>query len=669
MSKTSYPRISLLALTLCLAASPKTVQATVKAQSSNPICRVARLLNPKLVEVEDRLGWLQGQLRGLAVYAPMPLRSQLGWRSGRVDPEGGPPTLTLDLGDVYPLSEVYIVPAQPQPGDTGALFPLRFQLETSLDPDFQQSRVIYSTGDHATTKQDGYPVRALARDVDARFVRMIILQGHYRGTHDIAAISELVVISGDQPVSFAATATASQSMDADDSWDPSFAIDGRTPLGVWEGGKWTSSRGELIDVPADQQQVRWILDLGQSNSIDRVLLYPYMLPELAGPGVLPSQIKVYLADEPSTPPTADAISFAGGETTTPLMIPLHGQSGRFLIIHSDHAVRIGPRHIQALSEIEAWSQGRNLATNQPIHIQHGKGAINSLVELTDGYSNGLQIYPVGHWLRQLSERSEIEEEHSSLAPVSRSMATESELNATWGAAIAIGLTFLIPVAVVERRRLVSRHQIDRLRKRIASDLHDDIGSNLGSISLIARSANRDLQRLQGPDEVADDLKEVEEIARESSLAMRDIVWLLERRQDSIGDFVQRMRDTAERLLRDIDYELTCRSNRTAAKMTLEAKRHLFLYFKEVLHNILKHSQATRVTITIYDSRDRLVMEIQDNGIGLPEGDEERPASVRKLTDRAAVLHGDLHVESTSTQGTLLRLAVKRSNLIAIKEPS
>jgi signal transduction histidine kinase len=228
--------------------------------------------------------------------------------------------------------------------------------------------------------------------------------------------------------------------------------------------------------------------------------------------------------------------------------------------------------------------------------------------------------------------------------------------------VILGLTFLIPVFIVERRRLMSKEQLDQIRKRIASDLHDDIGSNLGSISLIARTARKDLVRLHGPEEIAEDLGEVETIARESSLAMRDIVWLLERRQDSIGDLVQRMRETAGRLLREINFTLECESNKTASKLSLDAKRHLFLFYKEAIHNVLKHSHANRVSIRLWDEDDKLALEILDNGVGLPINNEARPATVNKLEDRARVLDGLLQIASSKETGTRIRLLVKRSHL-------
>jgi signal transduction histidine kinase len=145
--------------------------------------------------------------------------------------------------------------------------------------------------------------------------------------------------------------------------------------------------------------------------------------------------------------------------------------------------------------------------------------------------------------------------------------------------------------------------------------------------------------------------------------MRDIVWLLERRQDSIGDLVQRMRETANRLLREVNFTVECESNKTAAKLSLDAKRHLFLFYKEAIHNVLKHSHANRVSIRLWDEDDKLALEITDNGIGIPSKDGESPATVNKLQDRARVLDGHLQIATSKETGTSIRLLVKRSHLI------
>ncbi len=648
----------------CLAVAP--------AQTANPIGRVARLFNRTLVEVEERIAWLKGRRDYLAVFAEKPLKEQIGWRCGHLDETAGAPWIALDLGREVPLGEIFLVPAQRQAGDPLDLFPRRFTLEAATRPDFSDARRIFTTGRHPFPSPAGFPVRIAGDEAPARHLRLTLEEGHHCGMKGVCALSEIFVFSGFNSVSFGAKVSAGQSVDIPGMWEPAFLVDGRTPLGLWEGGLWTLSRGDCLEVPADQQQVEWVIDLGETARIDRLVLFPYALPELSGPGVVPPRLRVELAGNPDFRDTALIASNGERELpvdlTTPVILPTLPDAGRYLRIVSEKAWRLGNRHLQSLGEIEVWAGDRNLAAGLPVMVRNG-GLDHPIQELTDGSGSGKQILPIHSWLNQLADRAKIERELAELDSRGTRMAAKSELNTTWGAAIAIGLTFLIPVAIIERRRLISRTQLDKLRKRIASDLHDDIGSNLGSISIIARSAKRDLERLHGADEITSDLGEVETIARESSLAMRDIVWLLERRQDTIGDLVQRMRDCAARLLRETDYSLLCRSSKTAAKLTLDAKRHLFLFYKEALHNIVKHSRATKVTVRLYDVRDRLVMEVCDNGIGLPRGEDEQVAAVKKLNDRARVLEGSLQVESSPGAGTTLRLSVKRSSLMATKKTS
>jgi signal transduction histidine kinase len=668
---TRFPRLC-VALICLPPLLPDSLAAASPGQTANPIGRVARLFNRQLVQDEDKIEWSKNRLKDLAVFAEKPLKEQVGWRCGRVDESAGHPWIALDLGREVDLGEIFLVPAQRQAGNPMDLFPRRYTIEAATRADFSDARVVHTTGKRLQPSPAGFPVRIAGDQLPARHVRLILEEGHLCGLKGVCALSEIFVFSNRQVVSFGALVTTGQSVDIPGIWEPSFVVDGRTPLGQWEGGLPTDSRGDCLEVPSDQQGVEWVIDLAETSSIDRIVFFPYALPELSGPGVVPPRLQVELADNPEF---TGAVRIASNGTrdlpvdlTTPVIFSTLPAEGRFLRILSEKAWQLGTRHLQSLGEVEVWKDGRNLAAGRAVTVRHA-GLDHPIQELTDGFGNGKQILPIHSWLNQLVERAEVEKQLAALTFSASSMATESELNTTWGAAIALGLTFLIPVAIVERRRLVSRSHLDKLRKRIASDLHDDIGSNLGSISLIARSAKRDLERLHGPEGIASDLGEMETIARESSLAMRDIVWLLERRQDTIGDLVQRMRDSAARLLRDIDYSLLCRSSKTAAKLTLDAKRHLFLFYKEALHNIVKHSRATTVTVKLYDSRDQLVLEVTDNGIGLPRGEGEELAAVKKLSDRARVLEGNLQVQSSPGAGTTLRLSVKRTNLMATKKTS
>ncbi len=640
--------------------------AAAPAQTTNPIARIARIFDSKLVQIEDRVTWLDTKLSSLAKHNEHSMKAGLGYRGCRDSRDGKDPVVTLDLGRGFPIESIFLIPCQREFLEDSGIFPKRYTLELSNHADFAQRTILYSSGSVSQPSPNGIPVSFKTNDT-ARYVRLTVQEGHNKGTQDLFGLSEVVVISEGDPVSFGASVVTPGSLDVPGLWYPGALTDGRMPLGVWQNGiKPSPDPGDAVMVSEEASTTSWTLTLPATHPVDRLVLYPYQVNRSFENSILPESLTIILDQE--TGPTGEtrfewANPLPGAAHMTPLVIPTKGTIAKTIRVTANRPWVARDQRFNALSEIEVWCQGTNLAKGRQILRSHSGQEI-AVTSLTDGFSSEKQIAAVGIWLQQLHERAQVERELESLRGMHRQLASNSELNATWGSAVILGLTFLIPVFIVERRRLMSKEQLDHIRKRIASDLHDDIGSNLGSISLIARTARKDLVRLQGPEEIAEDLGEVETIARESSLAMRDIVWLLERRQDSIGDLVQRMRETANRLLREIQFTVDCESNKTAAKLSLDAKRHLFLFYKEAIHNVLKHSRANRVSIRLWDEDDQLALEILDNGIGIPASAGERPATVNKLQDRARVLDGLLQIASSKETGTCIRLFVKRSHLTA-----
>ncbi|MGL4399931.1 MAG: sensor histidine kinase [Luteolibacter sp.] len=669
MMNISHHGQSIRSTGLCFLAccTPMVARGFEGATVANPIGRIARVFDPQLVKTEDRVSWLDDRVATFAQRREHAMKVDLGYRGFRTKAGAEDPSVTLDLGADLPIDTVFLVPAQREFLQDPGIFPIRYTIDLSKHPDFKQRTILFTSGSSSSFSSDGNPVPFKAHG-SARYVRLTVHQGHHKGMLDLFGLSEIAVISGSDPASFNATVSCNGgSMNVPGIWYPEALKDGRTPLGVWQNGNEPiSETGDSVAVADVQDPVSWSLELGGETALDRVILFPFQLNRAFESMILPESIGIYLQSENSG---EEKLAYhwknpvSGASSMTPLVIPLEGQVASRLRVTGLIPHLIGEQKIHALSEIEVWSEGKNVASGLPV-TRKCPQLTSTEQSLTDGNTSEKRIASFGIWLDQLAERGRIERELNLLRPVQYQKASESELNATWGSAMILGLTFLIPVFIVERRRLMSREQLDQIRKRIASDLHDDIGSNLGSISLIARTARKDLMRLQGPEEVADDLGEVESIARESSLAMRDIVWLLERRQDSIGDLVQRMRETAGRLLREINYTVECDSHKTAAKLSLDAKRHLFLFYKEAIHNVLKHSHANNVSIRLWDEDDKLALEITDNGIGIPTNGAPDHATVHKLEDRARVLDGLLEVLSSKETGTRIRLFVKRSHLTA-----
>lgn len=630
----------------------------------NPISKVARLVNPRLAQVEDRVRWLDRELFTLARYHQFPLQYGLGYRGHRPAHNAPDPTITLDLGHSHEIESVYLIPTQWGSLDDRGIFPRRFRLESANSADFSDAEVIHDTGKAPFKPVSGMPA-GFPCDLKARYIRLTVQQGHSRGATDLFGLSEFFVFANQEPVSFQAKVTTTGDLNIHKMWYPEALNDGRTPLGIWHHGESIEENfGDAVIADNTNSPTIWEAELVRESAIDRIILYPYQIQQSSDISIFPRsmRIEVSTSDHPEPQVVTEwSNPLPGTNHMAPLVFNLGGVRAQSVRICATEPWEMGHRRIHALSEFEVWSGGSNVVGGLEV-MRHHQGEKILVHSLTDGFSSQTRIASIHIWLAQLVQRAAVEAELTVLRDIYTQLASRSELNVSWGSAVILSLTFLIPVFVFERRRMQSKEHLDIIRKRIASDLHDDIGSNLGSISLIARTARKDLARINAPTELDEDLGEVEMIARESSLAMRDIVWLLERKQDSIGDLVHRMRETAGRLLREIEFTLECTSTKTAAKLTLDAKRHLFLFYKEAIHNVVKHSKAKNVSIRLWDEGEQLGIEVEDDGIGLPVDRDRVSIGVKKLQDRADVVGGILQVTSSAKTGTCIRMLVKRSHL-------
>ena len=117
-------------------------------------------------------------------------------------------------------------------------------------------------------------------------------------------------------------------------------------------------------------------------------------------------------------------------------------------------------------------------------------------------------------------------------------------------------------------------------------LPDDIGSNLGGIILLTECGN-------GQDNVQhmrNDFQSLRIAAKRASEAMRDVVWLIQKNEVGLGDFVTRMRQPARAILRSTEVTLRVEpATMPNRKLSLLFRRHILLAFKETLNNVRKHA--------------------------------------------------------------------------------
>ncbi len=179
---------------------------------------------------------------------------------------------------------------------------------------------------------------------------------------------------------------------------------------------------------------------------------------------------------------------------------------------------------------------------------------------------------------------------------------------TWFIGLVILLLTIIGYSVYRYRirMLTKEHQT---RTRIASDLHDEVGGSLTGLYLQLQ-----VMELRAQGEEKSRLAKVNSIIHQSITKMRDLVWSIDARSDTWDKMLERMEDFASDTLspRDIRYVFHQRIQ-PDKRIDAHLKHNLYLIFKEAIHNIAKHSNATEATFDFEEKDGRLIMEIKDNG--------------------------------------------------------
>jgi ligand-binding sensor domain-containing protein/signal transduction histidine kinase len=206
-----------------------------------------------------------------------------------------------------------------------------------------------------------------------------------------------------------------------------------------------------------------------------------------------------------------------------------------------------------------------------------------------------------------------------------------------------------------RYRLERVLEMERVRMRIASDLHDDIGSSLSQIAILSEVARA---RVPGEGPVAEPLERIATLSRESVDAMGEIVWAIDPHRDALTDLTQRMRRLASDLLPPRGIELRFEaSDAPNLHLHAEMRREVFLIFKEALHNILRHGSARSVGIEVEVSPRELRLVVKDDGRGFDTQAASDGHGLRSMRRRAESLDGSLELTSAPGSGTRLELKV------------
>ena len=225
---------------------------------------------------------------------------------------------------------------------------------------------------------------------------------------------------------------------------------------------------------------------------------------------------------------------------------------------------------------------------------------------------------------------------------------------TWFRVLAVCLILGLGTGF-HRYRVSQLLRMERMRIRIAGDLHDDLGGKLSSIAVLSDIVqNRD----NLPPSDKNRLEKVSTTARLMVREVRDIIWFIKPEHDNMEDMVMKMQNIADALLGNIEYSFEVSTGVMDQVLNMDIRRHFLLCYKEILNNIVKHAHASLVEIQISKQEGELLLSVKDNGVGFDEEEIQRGEGLNNLQLRAERMHGKIYVSSALGEGTSIILKAK-----------
>lgn len=227
----------------------------------------------------------------------------------------------------------------------------------------------------------------------------------------------------------------------------------------------------------------------------------------------------------------------------------------------------------------------------------------------------------------------------------------------WFITLAIACLSLV-VWMIHHFRVKHLLELERVRARISADLHDDIGSTLGSISIFSEMAAREVAGTAP--RAIELLGRIGEDSRAMIESLDDIVWSINPRNDSLDDILLRIREHSAEVLeaRDISLSLDLPTDTLRLKLPMEKRRHFYLIFKEALNNIVRHAACSSVCISVDVRGDVLSLTLSDDGCGFDLTNGHSGNGLRSMQHRAGLIGAKLNLHTSVGKGTTVVVSLR-----------
>jgi signal transduction histidine kinase/ligand-binding sensor domain-containing protein len=222
--------------------------------------------------------------------------------------------------------------------------------------------------------------------------------------------------------------------------------------------------------------------------------------------------------------------------------------------------------------------------------------------------------------------------------------------------VLVSIALLCIAFLAYRYRLRQLLAMERLRTKIATDLHDDISSTLSSITILSNIALKENNSIEN-------MEMMEEIRNSSSLLMEkmdDIVWSIDPKNDTLEDLMSRLKHFASKLFeaKDILYDIRIEETVKEMKLPMIFRQHIYLILKEAVNNLVKYSRCREARIEIWADSGHLHARVSDDGIGFDKNAGSEGNGLLNMKNRASWMEAGFEISSAPGKGSAVSLSVK-----------
>jgi len=619
-----------------------------------------------LSRLERRLSTINSELEQLAKYSLRSGIGPVGYRSKTYDDTANTEWIQIELGKETAIDQIVLVPTIWRDTEKGFIddgFPLEFSIlaGTGEDPN---GTVIARFGARDRLLPRIAPLVVPCPGTSASWIRIeatALAPRAWDGKY-ILQLDEILVFNGQENVAL------KQPVHASSPDEPAgfarrirFLVDGFVPY--------------LMDAHPGDQSIAYASKAGIGDqptlTIDLEAVHPL------------NRIHLHAVDLSDTVPISTPIGFG-----VPQRLRVEGATRsdfsdalRLIDYHKETVYDTGPiimrrfpetlcRYIRltaidpyiqnvvlsgsliGFAEIELFSQGRNVARGKSVTASFDANhPYRSLSALTDGCNLYGQILPLREWMNQLARRHDLEAERPSVvAELNRRYARQKQ-NLTrmkWLAALlGAGVIFTLLID-----RIIRMHEVARIKERFAADLHDELGANLHTIGLLSDLAE---QAREEPKELSMFHQRIRAVTERTATAMRHCAAM----QEASGLYAGLKADmerAAMRIMAKLEHDISIEGEEFLKQLKPRTRVDLFLFYKECLVNISRHSEATQFSTRLSASPREIHLTVSDNGHGIWESKGNGiPSSLKR---RARLLGAIVAVESPVTGGTCITLKLR-----------